>query len=79
MIENIKIDFLRNLYLFSSLTDEELQQICKEIAIEEFKKHETILHEEDTNEFMYIILYGKVKVSRINEDGKKDYSCSSSN
>lgn len=71
MIENVKIDFLRNSYLFSCLTDEELKQICNEVSIEEFKKHETILHEEDTNEFMYIILYGKVKVSRINEEGKE--------
>lgn len=70
-MENIKIDFLKNAYLFSSLTDNELNQICSEIVVEEFKKHDTILHEEDTNDFMYIILFGKVKVSRINEEGKE--------
>jgi CRP/FNR family transcriptional regulator len=70
-MENIKIDFLKNAYLFSSLTDEELKQISGEIVVEEFKKHDTILHEEDTNEFMYIILFGKVKVSRTTQDGKE--------
>jgi CRP/FNR family cyclic AMP-dependent transcriptional regulator len=71
MTENIKIEFLRNIQLFSSLTDEELQQISNKIFIEEFRKNETVLHEEDTNEFMYIILFGKVKVIQMTEEGKE--------
>lgn len=71
MTENIKIDFLRNIQLFSSLTDEELNRIGTGITIEEFKKNEVVLHEEDTNEFMYIILFGKVKVIQTTEDGKE--------
>ncbi|OGW40545.1 MAG: hypothetical protein A2Y97_06540 [Nitrospirae bacterium RBG_13_39_12] len=71
MPENIKIEFLRNIQLFSSLTDDELLQISSKIFIEEFKKNDTVLHEEDTNEFMYIILFGKVKVVQMTEDGKE--------
>ena len=56
MKENVKIEFLRNIQLFSSLSDEELDQVCSKVNVEEFKKNETILHEEDTNDFMYIIL-----------------------
>lgn len=70
-MENIKIEFLRNIQLFSSLTDEELYQISSKVIVEEFKKNETILHEADTNEFMYIILFGKVKVVQTTEDGKE--------
>jgi CRP/FNR family cyclic AMP-dependent transcriptional regulator len=71
MKENIKIEFLRNIQLFSSLSDEELDQVCSKVMVEEFKKNEIILHEEDTNDFMYIILLGKVKVIQTTEDGKE--------
>ncbi len=71
MTENIKIEFLRNIQLFSSLRDEELNQICSKVIVEEFKKNEIILYEEDTNDFMYIILLGKVKVVQTTEDGKE--------
>lgn len=71
MIEKHKIEFLKNIQLFSSLTDEELRQIINRIVIKRFKKNETVLYEEDTNEFMYIVLSGKVKVMRTTEDGKE--------
>ena len=71
MTENIKIDFLRNIKLFSSLSDEELNMISNNVSIEEFKKNEVILQEEDTNEFMYIILFGNVKVTQTTKDGKE--------
>lgn len=71
MTENIKIEFLKNIELFSSLTDEELQEVCKRVIVEEFKKSEVILHEEDANDYMYIILIGKVKVMQATENGKE--------
>jgi len=71
MPDNVKIEFLQNIQLFSSLTDEELQRIANKIRIEEFKKNEIVLREEDTSEFMYIILDGKVKVVQTTEDGKE--------
>jgi CRP/FNR family transcriptional regulator len=71
MIENVKIDFLQNIQLFSSLEEQELQQIADKIRIEEFRKHEIVLREEDTNEYMYIILDGQVKVVQATEDGKE--------
>jgi CRP/FNR family cyclic AMP-dependent transcriptional regulator len=66
-----KIEFLRNIELFSSLTDGELHQIISKIIVKEFKKNEIIFYEEDTNEFMYIILSGKVKVVHTSSDGKE--------
>lgn len=71
MAESIKIDFLRTIKLFSSLSDEELYQISSKVNIEEFKKNEVILYEEDTNEFMYIILFGNAKVTQTTKDGKE--------
>ena len=62
---------LKNTKLFHSLTDEEMDQIIKKMNVRKFKKNEIILYEEDTNEFMYVILLGKVKVISTTEDGKE--------
>lgn len=62
---------LKKTKLFHSLTDEEMEQIINKMIVKQFKKNETILYEEDTNEFMYIILLGKVKVVRTTKDGKE--------
>lgn len=66
-----EIDYLKKIPLFSSLTDEELREISDIIVIQDFKKHEIILYEEDTNDYMYVILNGKVKVIQTTEDGKE--------
>ena len=71
MIENVKLEVLQNIQLFSSLTEQELQQIADKIRIEEFGKNEIVLREEETNECMYIILDGQVKVVQATEDGKE--------
>jgi len=70
-MENVKIDFLKHIAIFSTLTDRELLQISHKIIIKEFSKNETILMEEETNKFMYIILVGKAKVVQVTEQGKE--------
>ncbi len=62
---------LKKIQLFHSLTDEEMEQITNKMIVKLYKKNETILYEEDTNELMSFILSGKVKVVRTTEDGKE--------
>lgn len=66
-----KIESLKKIELFSSLTTDELQEIRGKIIIKKFKKNEIILREENTNEFMYIILDGEAKVVQFTEKGKE--------
>ena len=66
-----EIEYLKNIQLFASLSDEELRQISDILVVKRFKKNEIILQEEDTNEYMYVILNGKVKVVQTTEDGKE--------
>jgi len=66
--ESIQLNMIE---LFASLTDQELDSITKLLSVKRFKKNEVILHEEDTNKFMYIILSGSVRVVQITEDGKE--------
>jgi len=70
-MENVKIDFLRNIQLFTSLTEKELIDVSTKVVMKEFSKNEIILREEDTNQFMYIILVGKVKAVQTTEEGKE--------
>ncbi len=69
-MENIS-EFLKNIDLFSLLSDKEIEQINNKLTVKKFKKDEVILQEEDTNEYMYIILSGKVKVIQTKESGKE--------
>jgi len=69
MKDNIVL--LKHIPLFSSLTDQELLGISGKMKIKLFRKNDIILHEEDTNEYMYTILSGSVKVIQTTEDGKE--------
>lgn len=71
MKENLQIESLKNTALFSTLSFDELDQIRRNIVIKSFKKNETILREENTNEFMYMLLEGEAKVTQITDDGKE--------
>jgi CRP/FNR family transcriptional regulator len=62
---------LKDIELFASIADKDLKQIKEHLVLRDFKKNQTILHEEETNDFMYIIIHGKVKISRVGRDGKE--------
>ncbi len=62
---------LRHIALFSSLSDKELHEIRAHVVLREFKKNQMILCEEETSEFMYIIIRGKVKISRLGKEGRE--------
>ncbi len=70
MKETFEMESLRKIELFSSLTAQELRQVREKILIKKFKKNEVILHEENTNEYMYIILEGEAKVIQVTGEGK---------
>jgi CRP/FNR family cyclic AMP-dependent transcriptional regulator len=69
--KNQIIKLLSNIQLFSSLSSKELQQILGKIEIRRPRKGEMILRQEDVNQYMYVILEGKVKVIQITQDGKE--------
>lgn len=70
MNETFENESLKKIELFASLTNDELQQVREKIVIKRFRKNEIILHEENTNEYMYIILEGEAKVVQVTGEGK---------
>lgn len=67
----MKEEVLLKIPLFQAMTSEQLKQIAPLLVKRHFKKNEIIFREEDTNLFMYAILKGQVKVTKITEDGKE--------
>jgi len=66
-----RVTLLKRIRLFHSLTDRELYELSQKVRLKEFRKNHIILHEEDTNGFMYIIVQGKVKIYQIGDEGKE--------
>jgi CRP/FNR family transcriptional regulator, cyclic AMP receptor protein len=65
------IEVLKCIQLFQFLSEDELRAIWPKVVFREFKKGQTILREQQTNEFMYIVIRGKVKIFQISEDGRE--------
>ncbi len=67
----VRIEALKKIELFSTMTSHELRDIEEKILFKHFKKNDVILREENTNEFMYAILDGEVKVVQTTGEGKE--------
>ncbi|MEO5358054.1 MAG: cyclic nucleotide-binding domain-containing protein [Nitrospirae bacterium YQR-1] len=63
-------ELLREVSFFSSFSDVGMKMLAKKIQIRHMHKSEEFLHCDTENFFMYIILQGKVKIYRINSEGK---------
>jgi len=65
------VGFLKYIPLFSELTDNDLREIVKLAVRQVYKKDNMILIEEEIGSTMFIILDGRVKISRISDDGRE--------
>ena len=62
---------LKQMQMFSSLTSDDISTFIGKIIIKRFRKNQTILFEDETNAYMYMLLSGRVKVVQVMEDGKE--------
>jgi CRP/FNR family transcriptional regulator, cyclic AMP receptor protein len=68
----IEIDnFLRQIPIFSQLSDDKLGQISNLSLKKKFNKDSVILSEHETGSAFFIVINGKVKISRLSEDGNE--------
>jgi CRP/FNR family cyclic AMP-dependent transcriptional regulator len=65
------ISILKTIPLFSELNDSDLKEIVKVAIRQVYKKDNMILVEEEVGSTMFIILDGRVKISRISEEGRE--------
>ena len=65
------VSVLKYIPLFSELRDDELKEISNLAVTQVYKKDNMILIEEEIGSTMFIILDGRVKISRISDDGRE--------
>ncbi|MGD9898432.1 MAG: cyclic nucleotide-binding domain-containing protein, partial [Calditrichaceae bacterium] len=65
------LSVLRTIPLFSELNDDELSQISKFAVRQYYKKDNMVLIEEEVGSTMFVILNGRVKISRISDEGRE--------
>ena len=66
-----KIDHLRNVPIFTALSDSDLNTIASKMVSRDYEKGQMILLEESTGETFFIITSGTVKVTRLSDDGRE--------
>ncbi len=65
------IQVFKNIPLFSELSDKELEKVGQVASRQRYHKDNIILIEEEVGSTMFIILSGRVKISRISDDGRE--------
>lgn len=62
---------LSKISLFNSLTSDELREILPYITKVSVKKKDVIFSEGDPSDWFYIVLNGKVKITKLSQEGKE--------
>ncbi|MDF2524079.1 MAG: transcriptional regulator, Crp/Fnr family [Clostridiales bacterium] len=62
---------IKKVPIFSNLTTEEMVEVSLTTTQREYKKGETIYSEGEPSENLYVINNGKVKISKLSEEGKE--------
>jgi CRP-like cAMP-binding protein len=62
---------IRNIPFFSDLSADETDNIDRIFIKKRFHKDQIVLSEEDTSSYMYLVYSGKVRVVKLNEEGRE--------
>lgn len=65
------VDTLRAIPLFSNVTDDDLEQVASHLIERRFPRNTTIVEEGLAGDYMYVIREGRVKVTKLSEDGRE--------
>jgi CRP-like cAMP-binding protein len=67
----MKIDLVRRVPLFATLPEEEFRSLEPIFQVKNYRKNQVIFLEEETGNYMYIVLAGKVTVTKTTASGKE--------
>jgi len=67
----MKVDLIRRVPLFSTLTDEEFSKLQDIFVLRSYRKNQVIFLEEETGTYMYLVLSGKLKVTKSGAAGRE--------
>jgi CRP/FNR family transcriptional regulator len=67
----MRVELIRSVPLFSTLSDDEFNQLAPIFVTRAYRKNQIIFMEEETGNYMYLVLSGKVKVTKAGSGGKE--------
>ena len=67
----MKADLIRRVPLFSTLSDDEFDKLSHIFIVRVYRRNQIIFLEEETGNYMYLVLSGKVKVAKSSASGKE--------
>ncbi len=67
----MKADLIRRVPLFSTLNDDEFDKLSHIFIVRVYRRNQVIFLEEETGNYMYLVLSGKVKVAKSTAGGKE--------
>lgn len=62
---------LKDITVFGTLKDADLKEVERYLITDGFSRRETIFSESDPSEWFYIVLEGKVKITKVSHEGKE--------
>jgi CRP-like cAMP-binding protein len=62
---------IRKVSIFNTLNTQEQKEIARYLISETFRKKETVFSEGDPSEWFYIVTKGKIKITKLSQDGKE--------
>jgi len=68
----MKNEWIRRIPLFATLDDEEFDRLSGIFVERQYRKNQVIFQEEETGDYMYLVLSGKVKVSKKSSTGDRE-------
>lgn len=68
---NLFNNIIKNIPFLACLSENELEELRQVLVEKHFTRNKIVFFEEDTQNYMYIIISGKVKVVHISPDGKE--------
>lgn len=60
---------LKDISIFREVRDEDLKPLEDSLVVEKIRRKQTIFNEGDRAQFFYVLLKGKVKISKVTKDG----------
>lgn len=67
----MELNILKSIPLFSELSEKDLERVIQAANRQRYHKENLILIEEEVGSSMFVILEGRVKISRISDDGRE--------
>ena len=64
-------EFLKDVNIFSHLSDEKIDEIKKYFTLREYPKGSMIILEEEYGDVVFLVKTGTVKITRVNDEGKE--------